>query len=458
MAARKPTNSVDVRAHEVKLVPIELLKPHPKNPRTHSPAAVRHEVSLIRHYGWTVPILTDEKDTILAGHKRRLAAIEMGLKAVPVIRREGLSEADKLGYVIADNQATFNSPWDPQTLGMDLGELKGLGFEMSLVGFEESAMLAYLTTPTDGVPVSPDTEWVGMPEFAHEDKTAYRSLIVHFPDEQAVERFKEAVGRTFPDTARMIWYPNMQIERFADKAYEDEEEPPHVEPEAVPERSTIEVQGVRAIVREGTSDRFIVDEVVKGNAYRRLKIGPDDTVLDVGLNIGMFSILAAKAGATVHGYEPEPDNCDLAGENIDLNDVSDRVTIHRAAVTGTDEPKRAFSLNLKKNKGAHSLVAKRGRSSIDVPAENINLILREVRPTVVKMDIEGGEYEVVRAIESFEGIRELEMEFHHAHLNDMKTREKYHEVLDIVKAEFPNVRYSEDPKGAWVTLIYCSRD
>lgn len=113
------------------------LRPHPKNPRTHSDESIAHVAALIERYGFTQPILVDEDGVVLAGHKRRLAALQRGDKTVPVIALHGLDDAAKLAYVIADNQATFTSPWDYELLGVNLGELYTLEFDMALLGFSD---------------------------------------------------------------------------------------------------------------------------------------------------------------------------------------------------------------------------------------------------------------------------------------------------------------------------------
>ena len=64
--------------------------------------------------------------------------------------------------------------------------------------------------------------------------------------------------------------------------------------------SIIEAKGLKALVRKGTSDSFVVKEVLTQNTYRRLGIRPNDIVLDVGMNIGMFSALALSRGASVY--------------------------------------------------------------------------------------------------------------------------------------------------------------
>ena len=213
--------------------------------------------------------------------------------------------------------------------------------------------------------------------------------------------------------------------------------------------------GIKAVVREETLDEYVVNEIIRGDAYRKLNIYNSDIVLDIGLNIGMFTIKAIKAGATVHAYEPDPDNFDIAELNIELNEVTANATLYQKAIVGTKDTVRSFSLNVKKNKGAHSLIAKRGRETITVKCVNINDVMAQIQPTIIKMDIEGGEYEVIKDIKSFDGVRELILEFHHTHLNDIKTQSKFREIVGILQTHFNHVDYKKEPKKSWTTLIYC---
>jgi hypothetical protein len=70
---------------------------------------------------------------------------------------------------------------------------------------------------------------------------------------------------------------------------------------------------------------------------------------------------------------------------------------------------------------------------------------------------DSGEYEIICAIKSFRYIRELILEFHHTVLKDTKTREKYHHLLEILKKHFRTVEYRKDPKGAWVSNVFCRK-
>lgn len=219
----------------------------------------------------------------------------------------------------------------------------------------------------------------------------------------------------------------------------------------------IEYRGVKAIVREGTSDEFVVKEVFSGE-YNKLNITQDDVIVDFGLNIGMFTLFALnKQAKKLYSYEADKENYEYALQNIKLNDIAaDRYELFNMAVVGNDDISREFSLNTKKNKGAHSLLHKRGRTTTTVPCINISKVLDRYKPTIVKMDIEGGEYECIKSLTSYHGIREFIMEFHHAHLNDIKTHRKYNEILGILRSHFKTVQAREDTKGAWVNIIYCT--
>src|SRR5436190_22763059 len=84
-------------AHElqVEMLPVDQIKPNPHNARVHSRAQLDEIAKSIEAVGWTVPILTDERRRMIAGHGRLEAAKLRGLERVPVIRVHGLSEGKK---------------------------------------------------------------------------------------------------------------------------------------------------------------------------------------------------------------------------------------------------------------------------------------------------------------------------------------------------------------------------
>src|ERR1700722_6206254 len=97
---------------EVKFIAVRSLKKSKRNPRTHSKRQVAQIASSIRQWGWTVPILTDEDNKILAGNGRADAAELLGIRKVPVIAISGLSEAEKRALALADNKIAANAGWD----------------------------------------------------------------------------------------------------------------------------------------------------------------------------------------------------------------------------------------------------------------------------------------------------------------------------------------------------------
>lgn len=114
------------------------LKPDPRNAREHSNKQIDQIAASIIQFGFTNPILTDEHAEIIAGHGRLLAARQLGLKTVPTIAVEGLSDAHKRALRIADNKIALNAGWDFDMLSVELKELGDLelDFDLEVTGFE----------------------------------------------------------------------------------------------------------------------------------------------------------------------------------------------------------------------------------------------------------------------------------------------------------------------------------
>ncbi len=120
------------------------LTPYARNARTHSDEQVAQIAASIREWGWTVPILVDERGEIIAGHGRVLAAQRLGLDDVPCMVAEGWSEAQRRAYVLADNKLTLNGGWNDELLKVELEELQGFDFDLGLTGFGEDEIAGLL--------------------------------------------------------------------------------------------------------------------------------------------------------------------------------------------------------------------------------------------------------------------------------------------------------------------------
>ncbi len=108
--------------------------------RTHSPEQVLAIARAIERFGFTNPLLIDERRQVLAGNGRLLAAQKLGLAEVPTIELRHLKGAEKRAYVLADNRIAELAGWDDALLGLELQELRGAGIDLALAGFDPAAV------------------------------------------------------------------------------------------------------------------------------------------------------------------------------------------------------------------------------------------------------------------------------------------------------------------------------
>jgi DNA modification methylase len=94
----------------------------------------------IVEFGFTNPVLVDSHDGIIAGHGRLMAASELGLKTVPVVVLDHLSERQRKAYILADNQLALNAGWDTDLLRAELQDLAEQDFDLSLIGFSDDEL------------------------------------------------------------------------------------------------------------------------------------------------------------------------------------------------------------------------------------------------------------------------------------------------------------------------------
>lgn len=122
------------------LADVSELIPYVRNARTHSEAQVAQIAASIREFGFLSPILVAEDNTILAGHGRLAAALKLGLKKVPCVKENHLTETQRRAYIIADNKLSLNAGWDNELLAVELSELEGADFNLDLLGFDEAEL------------------------------------------------------------------------------------------------------------------------------------------------------------------------------------------------------------------------------------------------------------------------------------------------------------------------------
>jgi len=205
-------------ADKVERWAIDKLIPYARNARTHNDAQVAQIAASIREWGWTMPVLVDEAGTIIAGHGRVLAGHKLGLPEVPVMVAHGWSDAQRRAYTLADNKLTLNSGWDPAMLKLEVADLQAQGIDLGLVGFEAYEVKSLLDLGVE----DPGQEWQGMPEHHQDDLTSFRSLVVHFPDQEAMDEFARRIGQDIPAKAPYIWFPEVERQKARALVYASE--------------------------------------------------------------------------------------------------------------------------------------------------------------------------------------------------------------------------------------------
>lgn len=122
---------------DMQLVPLEKLVPYVNNARTHSPEQITKLRSSLREFGFINPVIIDREYSVIAGHGRILAAKEEGIKEVPCVFVDYLTEAQKKAYILADNRMALDAGWDEELLRIEIESLQGADFDVSLTGFGE---------------------------------------------------------------------------------------------------------------------------------------------------------------------------------------------------------------------------------------------------------------------------------------------------------------------------------
>ena len=199
------------------MIEADMLQLNPRNPNRHPDNQIKLLAKIIEKQGWRVPVIVSKRsDFIVSGHCRVQAALKLKDKLVPVVYQEFESEAEEWAHMIADNRIAELADMDNSALKDLLSEMDTGALDMELTGYDGTVLENLMTQfHVD----DPTAEWNGMPEFNQQDKTAFKSIVTHFKDQEAVNQFAETVGQNITPQTRMIWYPEIEIGHTADKIY-----------------------------------------------------------------------------------------------------------------------------------------------------------------------------------------------------------------------------------------------
>lgn len=109
----------------VVMMPLEDIYPYERNPRRND-KAVEAVANSIREFGFKNPIIVDADHVIISGHTRRLAALYLGLKEVPVSVVTDMSEQQVRAFRLADNRVAEISEWDEKKLKEEIAGISSL--------------------------------------------------------------------------------------------------------------------------------------------------------------------------------------------------------------------------------------------------------------------------------------------------------------------------------------------
>lgn len=117
--------------------PVSRLIHYTRNPRKND-HAVDRMAAAIREFGFKVPLIATSDGTIIDGHLRLKAAVKLGLETVPVLLADDLTPAQIKAFRLSVNRMAGLAEWDTELLALEMDELSEMGFDMGLIGFDQS--------------------------------------------------------------------------------------------------------------------------------------------------------------------------------------------------------------------------------------------------------------------------------------------------------------------------------
>ena len=127
-------------------IPLTDIHPYARNPRKND-EAVKSVAASIREFGFLVPLVIDANHEIVAGHTRYRAAQSLGMKEVPCVVADELSDAQIKAFRLADNKVGELASWDMDLLPLELADIQmpmtDFGFDRALYTYEAEGFAPY---------------------------------------------------------------------------------------------------------------------------------------------------------------------------------------------------------------------------------------------------------------------------------------------------------------------------
>lgn len=120
---------------KIEYLPVDSLIPYEGNARKHAPDDIEQIKASIEADGFNDPIGIWKGNVIIEGHGRLIAAKELGLETVPVIRLDHLTDTQRRDYAIRHNRTAELSAWDFGKLEEEIARLEIEGVDLSGLKF-----------------------------------------------------------------------------------------------------------------------------------------------------------------------------------------------------------------------------------------------------------------------------------------------------------------------------------
>lgn len=188
-------------------VPVDLLKPHPRNYRAHPEDQLEHIRESIRTNGIYRNVIVAQDYTILAGHGLVQALKSMGAKTVPILKLSvAPTDPRALKVLTGDNEVGKLGEINDRALTemlkeiLDSDDLLGTGFNE-----EQLAALLFVTRPASEIKdEKAAAHWVGMPEYDEQGEAVFK-LVISFPNEEARLEFTKVAAVKVDKIAGKTW-------------------------------------------------------------------------------------------------------------------------------------------------------------------------------------------------------------------------------------------------------------
>jgi len=118
---------------KIEYIPASEIKTYVNNAKIHTAEQIEQIKRSIEEFGFNDPIAVWKNNEIIEGHGRLIAALEMGIDQVPVIRLDDLSNAERKAYMLVHNKLTMDTGFDFDLLVM---EIEDIAINLEEFGFD----------------------------------------------------------------------------------------------------------------------------------------------------------------------------------------------------------------------------------------------------------------------------------------------------------------------------------